>query len=648
MRKLHSLLALALTLTCCSLMAQKNTHLTPKQLAGPASDFQTGEMAAVDPSTTAIRSHSTMLPIQLKQGKDGSWRWRGEVAVENPSVRVMILAGGDSWQLALQAPYAKQATPASELLTEFKQADLGLAGETYPGDYYAFEEMQTGRWRLSLESVAPIQTNGFLLISSESPYQLFSYKATNQQLVGNEISFVSYGFDNRETTKIPNATHGMVHEAYLRLTSPDGEVSNLPMFDDGLHGDDLIGDGIFGGSFSAQEVGDYTAQVFVSGETPEGLPFLRSAEHLVPVIAPELDLVGDLALTRRASEGRLNIELAVDSFEGAPEKYRVFAEVWGTDEAGSLAPIAWVGGMSFVEDGKLALGLDTRWIARAGASAPFELRNLRIEDPDHFIPVSSRAAMPLLLRSLPRMSPAQGKTISEEMLMGPRPQQTRAKAGGSKLLLVHGYCSSNVWGSVSGQFSNAAVFTDLNQNRSHDAFANQIGTFGLAYDSYGIVAHSQGGAAALHLYTYYWSGLDYATGGRLIQSVGTPYQGTALAGNAAVLGQVFGVGCGTNTDLTYSGASSWLSGIPTWARNAVNYYTTSFTDKWWRYDYCHLVTDLLLNDPDDGTTEKSYGQLSSAYNRGHKTGWCHTSGMRDPAQTTDSSRNSSMNANAAR
>ncbi len=287
MRKLHSLLALAFLLTCCNLMAQKDIQLTPKQLAGPPSDFQTGEMAAVDPSRTAIRSHSVMLPIQLMQGKDGSWRWRGEVAIEDPSVRVVILSGGDSWQLSLKAPFAKQASPASQLLSEFKQADLGMANETYPCDYYAFEEMQTGHWGLSLQSLAPIQTQGYLLISSEGPYRLFSYKATNQQLVGNEISFVSYGFDNRETAQIPSADRGMVQDAYMRLTSPDGEISTLPMFDDGLHGDDLAGDGIFGGSFYAQEVGDYTAQVFASGETPEGLPFLRSAEHLVPVIAPE-------------------------------------------------------------------------------------------------------------------------------------------------------------------------------------------------------------------------------------------------------------------------------------------------------------------------------------------------------------------------
>jgi hypothetical protein len=134
----------------------------------------------------------------------------------------------------------------------------------------------------------------------------------------------------------------------------------------------------------------------------------------------------------------------------------------------------------------------------------------------------------------------------------------------------------------------------------------------------------------------------------LIQSVGTPYQGTALAGNLAVLGQIFGAGCGKNTDLTYSGAANWLATIPSWARSEVDYYTTSFKDRWWAYDYCHLATDLLLDDPEDGTTEKWSGQLAGAANMGHKTGWCHTTGMRDPAQTRDSSRNSSMSNRAAR
>ncbi len=233
------------------------------------------------------------------------------------------------------------------------------------------------------------------------------------------------------------------------------------------------------------------------------------------------------------------------------------------------------------------------------------------------------------------------------MRMGKKPVQT-ANAVGGKLMLVHGYCSGGNTFPTS-QFSNNIVFNDPNQNRTHDQFANLIRNFGASYPSFGIVAHSQGGAASLHLYTYYWSGLDSATGGtRLIQSVGTPYQGTALAGNLAALGSVFGAGCGTNANLTYSGAASWLAGIPSWARAKVHYSTTSFTDVWYRYDYCNVATDLFLSDPDDGVVERAYAQLSGANNRGHKTGWCHTSGMRDPAQTSDSSRNADMNANAAR
>ena len=58
--------------------------------------------------------------------------------------------------------------------------------------------------------------------------------------------------------------------------------------------------------------------------------------------------------------------------------------------------------------------------------------------------------------------------------------------------------------------------------------------------SCGIIAHSQGGLASLHLYTYYWSCLDDASigGNRLIQAVGSPYQGTPLAGTIAAIGAI--------------------------------------------------------------------------------------------------------------
>jgi len=57
---------------------------------------------------------------------------------------------------------------------------------------------------------------------------------------------------------------------------------------------------------------------------------------------------------------------------------------------------------------------------------------------------------------------------------------------------------------------------------------------------------------------------------------------------------------------------------------------------------------LILSDPEDGTVEKTRGQLPGANSMGHVTGWCHTTGMSYPASYTDHVRNQEMNAQAAR
>jgi len=220
-------------------------------------------------------------------------------------------------------------------------------------------------------------------------------------------------------------------------------------------------------------------------------------------------------------------------------------------------------------------------------------------------------------------------------------------AGGHNLLLVHGYCSGgNPW-PTSDFTGGREIFMDPNASRSHDDFAQMIGELGSGSKSFGVIAHSQGGQAAMHLLTYYWSGLDWASSGRLIQSVGTPYQGTPIAGDAAGIGEVFGQGCGTNFDLSPDGSAIWLAGIPSASRARIFYYTTSFEGNSF-FDFCNFVTSFLLSNPDDGVIEMARGQLPGGNNMGHVDGWCHTTGMRDPAQTTDQARNAEMNTNAAR
>jgi pimeloyl-ACP methyl ester carboxylesterase len=205
-------------------------------------------------------------------------------------------------------------------------------------------------------------------------------------------------------------------------------------------------------------------------------------------------------------------------------------------------------------------------------------------------------------------------------------------------MLVHGYCSSgSIW--PAADFAQPKLeFLDPNANRTHDQFAQLINAQAQAagLTSFGVVTHSQGGCAALHLLTYYTSGLDFSTGGRRIQALAAPFQGTPLASLGSFA-------CGVNNDMTLAGAATWLSGIPTWARAEVYYWTTSDAGT-----PCNFLTNLFLTDPEDGTVEEIHGQLPSGNNMGHTTGWCHTTGMSYPASYTNHTRNQAMNAAAAR
>lgn len=621
-------------------------QIVPKQLSGPPSDFES--MRAVDPSEAAILSHSAMVPVSMME-KSGGSGWSASIPVEDNRLRFALLTpGGMDWDVALTGP-AGQKLRAADTAKSARASSFGMGDAQVPAQMYSFDSLPTGSWKIDLAGSAKSASQGYLLVEGNASTRLASYPSHTRQLVGQSMGLTAQltSLDASEKA-VTGADAGRIERAEMEVTFPSGKTQRLPMFDDGQHDDGAAADGVYGAAFSATEAGDYVAQVIIEGTDRHGNRVLRTAEHLLPFVQPTLTIAGSRAsaVAAKSATPRLTINIPVTAPKNASH-YRSYAEVWGHDAAGNAVPVAWVGGMVTPQSGKFGLGFDERWVAKSGAQAPFELRNLRIEDPDTSVTIASAQRMALSLPPLRVRAKAGDIEIDEMMTMGPRPAEVQSKGVGKRLLLVHGYCSGGVW--PASQFSTASTFLDVNQNRSHDAFAQKIKAFGNTWNSYGVVAHSQGGAASLHLYTYYWSGLDNATGGRLIQSVGTPYQGTNLAGILAKLGNWFGVGCGKNTDLSYSGAAAWLRGIPNSSRAKVNYYTTSFkTTNWYTNDYCNFATDLVLDDPEDGTTEKSGGQLPGAVNRGHSTGQCHTSGMRDPAQYLNASRNATMNANAAR
>ena len=95
--------------------------------------------------------------------------------------------------------------------------------------------------------------------------------------------------------------------------------------------------------------------------------------------------------------------------------------------------------------------------------------------------------------------------------------------------------------------------------------------------------------------------------------------------------------------LSDTGAALWLAGIPSWARAEVTYWTTQNSG-----GACNFLTSLFLDSPNDGVVERAKGQLPGGTNAGHVVGWCHTTGMSNPANYLDSVRNVERDAAAAR
>jgi len=398
----------------------------------------------------------------------------------------------------------------------------------------------------------------------------------------------------------------------------------------------------------------------------DGSIALRSCELLVHVPEAGGRFAG-AAVSAPLDAHRERIDLPLDA-PAAGGVALVAAEVWSVDGQRET-PVCWIANLCETGGPTAAASLvfDRRWLTLIGVhGGDIELRNLRLQQRDSFVVLDSLPRVPLGPVATPVLSgPRDDASLLRALTHGragghpvastiaPVSNVNDATAPGTHaLVLVHGYCADGVTFPPEHFSGDRSVFLDPGAARSNNDFAQLILSHGAQHKSFGTVAHSQGGLASLHLHTFYWSGLAWAKttaeGARLIQSVGSPYQGTPLAGNLAILGAIFGVGCGELFDLSVDGAALWLSTIPTWARQDVWYWTTQYFDGPGSFDWCDFVSDLFLSNPNDGVVERVAGQLPGGNDMGHKQGWCHTTGMDDPPQYNDQVRNMEMDANAAR
>ena len=606
-----------------------------KNVSAPPSDILSGRLRLAEPAALPTSAWTALLPFDqvLPDFRTGE----GKTAV------ALITRQPADWSFSLELSDEKGPAPDSVFFEQSATLEQLTTGAT--ARVIRVDPSRVGQ-RVSIKTAPPeAGTEAWLLVADgREDVRLSTHVGSFQRL--------------RDTPFVVHATieNAQIIESECIIRNPSGSTLRHPFVgEDGQAAS---------ATFTPDQVGDWTIRSVFLVRDDAGALRQRTTQQVVRVSDRLVAFTPDKPeVTQPVREGALLVTVPVEVLPSGelenPRRVALAAEVWGAGASGDSVPVCWISRIQELPAAggpfDLELSIDPKWLSLASVEvSSLHLREIRVHDTAGFNLIDHRSVSRPILKqggiTIPEgvsrptpdmMASHSNRTVSGRSTLG------ATSLGGHALLLSHGYCTDQFPFRLSDFSGDYELFEDYSQNRTHDEFALRFESLGRSFKSMGIVGHSQGGHAATHLYTFYWSALDWATDGTKIQGVGVPWLGTALAGNAAVLGEIFGVGCGTSYDLTYDGCAAWLSFIPSWVRAETDYWTTSFEDGFF-YDYCQIVSDLLLTDPDDGTVERYAGQLDGATNRGHKEGWCHTRLMRDPPQCKDASRNVVLDAEAAR
>nr|QBK90293.1 MAG: hypothetical protein LCPAC102_02060 [Pithovirus LCPAC102] len=467
-----------------------------------------------------------------------------------------------------------------------------------------------------------------------------------------------------------------VTEAFIEVIDSEGKSYTLPMEKETMSETD---EGIWSGTIPLLEQGVFIFSPTICGtfvpvdnlarsisnssrlSQVDDIHFMRASRHLIIVSNADIS-IGNKAKIIEKDCDIFFLIIRVKN-RGTIDRFRYYTEIWGVDIDGDEFPIVWLGGLTNITNNIVKIQLNKKWLSGISYCDDIILKNTYLADVNTSFPVDNHPEDIQVNKDYDVLEYIKVNSyikvnITREMREGINPLKRDKKKKRDieqrivGLIMLPGYCSNNnPWLSSSDIFTNAFYFNEFNLNLSNDAYARRVVNFIFTTPARvtTYISHSQGGMVSTHILNYYFTDEeDQADGGRLIQSVGTPYQGTALADDVASFARVFGVGCGANSDLSKDGAANWISGISTFLRAEIFYYTTTYPLGSIIDRFCNIGTGLLISDPNDGITELLSGQMPNANNAGNTENQCHTTGMRHPAQYNDRARNIEMNRLAAR
>ena len=412
-------------------------------------------------------------------------------------------------------------------------------GGLYPCRTFLFTDPvpSVGQWTVTVSSKDPSKfPANASLIASFYPSDLIlqAYVPSENLIAGRTVQIIallpSVGGNSKQSinsTRSVAALDSAVTTVYL----PDGTQKEVEMVegpDDQTVLGSIVGDATdLYASFEAPVPGIYKNLVQLTGELSDGTKFIRSLWYVFTVAHPSISITGSVrgALRTHEISQRELIDFTIDvDWDGPDVSYRAFAQVWGTGENKEEVPVAWISGLVDVQKKKYCLfnchyiqmQLDSRWLELVNAKPPLVLKSVSLEEIKSFITLSTanslRVASDDSLTNWSLSLSAENIEIDWEMKEGYNPYRMKKDnntAADGQILLLHGYCAA-FNGFLLDYFDNYLVFEEYGQNFLHDEYAKKVIDFvnDKGATRFSVLGHSQGGPVAVHLYTYYPTGLD--------------------------------------------------------------------------------------------------------------------------------------------
>ena len=461
--------------------------------------------------------------------------WEGEVPVDSWPFTVTICTKLPDM---IKVLFTLEKSPISQCYDETIDVNIN-SGMPYPCRNYVFcngTKLGTLKVQVSCDPNACPENNFKIYMEASFPtstVKLFSSVATTNPVIGQPVTIQAKLLD----TSGANVNPLNIASAVMDILMPEGNIITKVM--------EVLKDGSILGKFipflqsknsDISNWVDTALDVFVkvSGASEDEVRMYRTIAHLITPALQQLFSNGKVSVSSMYTHPATNSQMVKFTIPvrilktHVGNNYRYFTEVWGTDANGTEKAVCWITGLTDVQldnstednkyyNGHFDIEMDTNWMIITETLFPLHFRNFSIEETSGFVELVQNDRMeidhdPWLLQWTANKRPEEVK-ITREMMEGYNPALYNSEQIiNSKLLLVHGYCSSGD-AFPTDEFTDYAVFRDYEQSHNTDEFAQLIDQYARSQDidAYSIVAHSQGGMAALHLFAYYHSGLDLTT-----------------------------------------------------------------------------------------------------------------------------------------